>query len=143
MENEPNKCSRCGKTSDNVEFATEKRCQKCADWNTRNNPNRNDSFKKKYPAPDKCVYAFYEGEECVYVGESMKASDRIYYHMNYGHCTMHIFDPDTPKEEKHKKYTYKILWEGDNDLKRKMKEDYYIKLHQPKFNKQYKQYKDE
>ena len=140
------KCSRCNRlegdvrhSGDEVVFSeTSKRCDRCHEYN-RNivNPNRNSYAKSKFPTPhDKCVYAFKEGDEIVYIGESCLTSFRLNEHYlgHRGFAGRHGIN----KLEFQKRFTWHILWHGNNDDYRISQEKELIKLHQPKFNKTHK-----
>ena len=109
------------------------RCKKCRvelakKWNNR----RNETARVKYPTPhDKCVYAFKEGDEIVYIGSSDATSFRLYRHFNC-HQT---FDDGLNKLQREAKYSWHILWHGNNMDDAHHQEKLNIQLHQPKFNK--------
>ena len=115
-----------------------KQCDRCIERSRRSQHERTKmSPKRHYPAPDKCVYAFFEGNEMVYIGESSNTSFRISEHFcrkNHGTWSGSPFIHLNPLERK-KRFRYEILWYGDNDEYRKHQEKELIKLHQPKYNK--------
>ena len=138
-------CSRCRKMKGDkdpdgniVEFTSElKQCNRCIERSRRTQEYRTkENPRLRYPAPDKCVYAFLDGKEIVYIGESVNTSDRIAEH--YGRKTCKSFCLDINILERKKRFSYTILWSGDNDEYRKSQEKELIKLHQPKFNKTHK-----
>ncbi len=111
-------------------------CKECHGKQVRpNNERRNEHFSKKYPTPhSKCVYALKDKEgDIVYVGESTETSKRIYEHFNDKHKSSLIKNGVDPKE-----CGYEILWSGDNDMKRKLKEKAFMVEHNGQFNRQLK-----
>ena len=131
-------CTRCGERKPLIDFRKDASrpggfhswCKIC-NSQTNTNGERNNRFKFKYPAPDKCVYAFLEEKEIVYVGESAVTSRRIAMH--YGD-SQSCFCPEINKLERKKRFKYVILWHGDDDSMRKQQEKELIKLHQPEYN---------
>ena len=121
-----------------VVMASDVRCTRCKSMDAERNPRRNDIFKLKYPAPDKAVYAFLEGNEIVYIGESDNCSFRINNHFNNKSPINNSVFKEINVLERKKRFSYVILWEGDNDEYRKSQEKELIKLHQPKFNKAFR-----
>ena len=114
------------------------RCNECRkvlskEWNS----NRNNVSRLKYSTPhDKCVYAFKKGKDFVYIGESDRTPFRLFEHLNCHEGR--TFAPEVNSLIRKKDWTYHILWYGDNDEYRKSQEKELIKLHQPKYNKTYK-----
>ncbi len=79
------------------------------------------------------VYGIYEGNECLYVGESSQVKARISFHKsaikNPQWCPQK-FD-FYKKLQQHLNLSFKILEETDNHLER---EKYYINKLKPKYN---------
>ena len=89
----------------------------------------------KYPAPKKAVYAIFNEEgTLMYIGESSNTPIRLFSHFQRGGSNSGLISKgyDTTN------WSYGILWSGDNDLLRKIKERELIKALQPKINKRYK-----
>ena len=137
-------CTKCGLEKSIADFhrsnatsdGIRTHCKECRiSENSRNNPRRNEALKNRFPSPDKAVYAFLDGKEIIYIGESHMASRRIAMH--YGDKSV-CFCPEINPLERKKRFSYAILWYGDSDSDRKSQEKELIKLHQPKFNKTHK-----
>lgn len=113
-------------------------CKKCTkSYNDRANSTRNEFARRHYKTPhDKCVYAFKDGNEIVYIGESVVTSYRIWEHYVQGGSKSKSFCKHLNSLERKKRYRWNILWHGDSDEDRKHQEKCLIQLHQPKFNKE-------
>ncbi len=141
-------CKKCLEEKKISEFSKMKRakdglqswCKLCnKDYNSRMILNRGSAYSKGYPTPhDKCVYCIKNTEDMiVYVGSSKNTSYRLWEHLSGKKSgSLQFHKGDIPDDLD--KYSYEIIWHGDNDMKRKITEKVMIDKHQPKFNKQYK-----
>ena len=137
------KCCTCEKELPVAEFHSyslssdglQPRCKSCKkESNKKHNSNRSSYARMKYPVKeDKIVYAFKDGNEIVYIGETDKGAWRIYEH--YNHPNGKTFCKELNKLERQKRFSWHVLWYGDNDEYRKYQEKELIKLHKPKYNK--------
>ena len=64
-------------------------CDYCQDYvkntlNPKSNHKRINRFKERYPAPLKAIYALFENEKLLYIGESKRTPHRLDEHYN-GH----------------------------------------------------------
>ena len=122
-----------------VEMASNVRCTKCKEMDTKRNPRRKEIFRSKYPVPSNvCVYAFKKGDEVIYIGSSEETAKRINRHYN---DSEYIFCPDINPLIRQRDFTWHILWHGDDYNDAKHMEKLNIQTFQPKFNKiKYKTY---
>ena len=132
-------CNICDTDKKESEFyANRSDCIECRKkYQSTKNPFRNELARRKYPTPhDKCVYAFKEGDEIVYIGESKETSWRINLHY-YTNQNNSCFYSNGIKDRwmRERDYTWHILWYGDSYKDRLHQEKLNIQLHQPKFNK--------
>lgn len=107
---------------------------------TRFNPNRKDKFKNRYNLPsNNCVYAFKDGDEIIYIGSSNNAGFRLNNHINNKSLTGNSSLKELNVLQR-KQLTWFILWYGEDgqDAQRLNQEKELIKLHQPKYNKTWK-----
>lgn len=104
--------------------------------NARSNPRRKDMSKMRYNVPEKAVYGFKEGDEFVYIGESDRTPFRLVEHIE--NHKGRSFAPEVSSLYRKAKWSYHILWYGDNDEYRKQQEKDLIALHQPKYNIRHK-----
>ena len=128
---EEKKCTRCG--AEHEESGAY--CVDCKDYMRGANKLRNERFSRAYKAPLNSVYAFYDGDECAYIGSSSEPSKRIYEHYNDMHKT---FAPDVNGLRRQLKYSWKILYTGDDYSHM---EKVLVRTMNPKLNKiKYKNY---
>ena len=140
------KCTRCKKEhSEDNNYCFD--CKKYfRDISSRPNrdPGRNEREGRKLNIKsNKCVYAFKEGDEYVYIGESKNTPYRVSLHYGRKKGDKRGCFHEFPVEVRKERFTHEILWEGDNDMMRKIQEKTLIMKHQPRFNKVYKTYSDE
>ena len=134
-------CSKCKeeKTIDEFYVILGKVYSKCKSCQKKAVlPTKNKFALKQYPAvTQNCVYAFKDGDEIVYIGESDRVSYRIWEHLNQKSITSKSFCKELNVLERKKRFTWHILWYGDEgqDSYRLYQEKELIKLHQPKYNK--------
>ena len=96
-----------------------------------------DYYANNYPAPRKSVYAITNGSGMIeYIGESRNTSFRVYQHLKSSGILR-------KKNIDNNGYRYVILWSGDNDLLRKIKERELIQQFQPVLNTNLKKRKYE
>ncbi len=89
---------------------------------------------QQFKTPLKSVYAFKDKNgEVLYVGHSANTPLRIRQHYNTRKGSATAFKDIAPIYRK-AHFSWEILWSGDNDLKRAMKEKEYIQKLQPKYN---------
>ena len=133
-------CKFCNKEKELTEFnkhnsrkdGLQPQCRAC---HKKFNDSRKHNYKSRYNVPDKCVYAFKEGKEFMYIGESDRTPYRIAEHLD--NHTGRSFAPDVSSLYRKSKWSWHILWYGNDDANRKSQEKELIKLHRPKYNKRH------
>lgn len=133
------KCKSCKKKQSKVEHVKY--------WQMPSYRMRKAEFIEKYLQSDGAgVYAIYENDECIYIGESGKIRSRITCHFSKHIKTNNTWQSPIPEllakgKINRDDLSYDILEQEDDTVKRKLRETHYIQEHiakygvAPKFNK--------
>jgi hypothetical protein len=139
------KCSKCHETKELTEFykhragkdGVDSTCKICIKSQAKqwqiDNPEKSYATKRKYAKKIQGVYAIYENNKCLYVGESNQVIFRTHIHKS------RIKNPESARTHKQLYYNlqqhinieFKILEETSNHKER---EQYWINKLKPKYN---------
>ena len=143
-------CSRCKKEEGDLTpegnptyfIAGYKRCARCTSQNESRNARIVNERRAMYPTPhDTIVYAFKEGNEFVYIGSTKEGPLRIWEHLNKKSMKSVFHCLGINRLQREMRFSWHVLWNGDEIKNAHHQEKMLIQIHQPKFNKiKYKSY---